>query len=42
MSEFFIFKAYSIFIPFISSVAYELEAIAEPHPKVLIINNKLP
>lgn len=35
MSEFFIFKASSIFIPLITSVAYELDAIADPHPKVL-------
>ncbi len=34
MSEFLIFNAYSTFIPVISSVAYELEAIAEPHPNV--------
>ena len=35
MSEFFIFKASSMFIPLITSVAYELEAMAEPQPKVL-------
>lgn len=35
MSEFFIFNASSTFIPLITSVAYELEAMADPHPKVL-------
>ena len=35
MSEFFIFRASSMSIPLITSVAYELDAIAEPHPKVL-------
>ena len=34
ISEFFIFKASSTFFPFKISVAYEEEAIAEPHPKV--------
>ena len=34
MSEFFICRASSTFIPFIISVAYELEAMADPQPKV--------
>lgn len=36
MSLFFICSASYSFIPLISSVAYELEAMAEPHPKVFI------
>lgn len=35
MSEFLIFSASSISIPLIISVAYEDEAIADPHPNVL-------
>ncbi len=35
ISVFLIFKAYSTFIPFITYVAYELDAIADPQPNVL-------
>jgi hypothetical protein len=35
ISEFFIFTASSISIPSRISVAYELEAMADPQPKVL-------
>lgn len=35
ISVFFSFKASSTVLPFTHSVANELEAIAEPHPKVL-------
>jgi len=34
ISAFFIFKASSTFFPFKISVAYDEEAIADPHPKV--------